>query len=1134
MAFRPRFWGSVFGVFGSGLVPVWVLILGAIPARAEEAIPRPEHPTPQFVRSAWANLNGTWEFRFDPEDRGRREGWHRPGTEGFDKRIVVPFPWESRLSGLGEVDYRGAAWYRRTIRVPDAFPAGDRVFLHFGAVDYEAEVWIDGKSAGRHEGGYTPFAFDVTDLLGPDRSGTLVVRAFDPTDPELPTGKQVGWYTPCSGIWQTVWLESRPPGHLLTPIYRTRFTPNATDSARRGEATIEVPFLPAVAGEHAIEARFRDPEVATAKATVPVRLDRVGRPARATLKVSLPNKPWSPESPHLFDLELRLTPPEGRPDSVRSYLGLREIARAKVGNEPFERILLNGEPIFLRGALDQSFNPEGIQTAPSDEFLRNDVALAKSLGLNMLRIHIKTDEPRKLHWADKLGMLIMQDVPNTWRQTPRAREAWERGARAAIERDRNSPSVFAWVAFNETWGLGTPEEFKANRDTQEWVLEMTRMIRSLDPTRLIEDNSPCNYDHVETDINSWHFYIDDHESARRHIQTVVDRTAPGSGFNYCPGRSQTTAPLINSEYGGIAADGGDRDVSWAFRDLTTQLRKHDKIQGYVYTELTDIEWEHNGFADYDRRPKEFGYEAFVPGMTVADLQGADFVGYDAPPAIEAAPGTTIELPVFASHYSSAAGSATLKWALHWTGANPNDPPVPETREPERHSGSREVKWDRRGVTHLPALRIRIPESIVEPRVGAVALTLEDAEGRRIAANYVNVIVTPPPRIAVPGKVAVAFDPSGFARSVWSDGAGSSRGKAEGRGHGFLEYRLRVPAAVAAAGIKGAALEFEASSRAGRERVDWPERVNALDNPQTDSRKWPTTAAAILNGQTLGRFALEDDPADARGVLSHRNRDDHGSYGEYVRLGRRDATIPLDDRARRQIDETGTIVLRFAVPSDAEARGGLSLFGAGTGRLPFDPTLILETERPVAEGAFDPAASWLTDTAASRRTELARDGRSENPTIWRRSTSEVGPGWVDPDFDDANWESGPGGFGTPGTPAIRVRTRWDTPTIRLRTTVEVPELGPGDRLSLTLFHDEDARVFVNGTPVLRTRGYVTEYREFPLDDSVKRLFRPGRNTIAVECRQTGGGQGIDLGLILTRDLPDADAGNGKDDEGGSTD
>ena len=289
--------------------------------------------------------------------------------------------------------------------------------------------------------------------------------------------------------------------------------------------------------------------------------------------------------------------------------------------------------------------------------------IAKEMGLNGLRIHIKPDEPRRLYWADKMGVLIMEDMPNTWRQTPQARIAWERTMREAVVRDRNHPSIIVWVAFNETWGLGKAEDYKKDRDTQAWVGQMVDLIRGLDGhERLVEDNSPCNYDHiVNTDLNSWHFYIDNHDQARRHIEGVVAKTEPGSGFNYCPGLTQSSLPLINSEYGAVSAGGGDRDISWGLRDLTTQLRRQRKIQGFVYTELTDIEWEHNGLVNYDRTPKRFGYDTWLPDMRPNELLGADFIGYDAPPAIVGKPGQTITVPIFVSHFSDRQGPVKLRW-----------------------------------------------------------------------------------------------------------------------------------------------------------------------------------------------------------------------------------------------------------------------------------------------------------------------------------------------------------------------------------------------------------------------------------------------------------------------------------------
>jgi hypothetical protein len=1094
-----------------------VLGLGWTAEILADEIPRPEHPTPDAVRPHWLNLNGPWAFRFDPGDHGVKQRWFNAGTEGFDQTIVVPFGWESPLSGVADKKYKGVAWYRRAVSIPDDFPRDERVWLHFGAVDYRADVWVNGHYLTTHEGGYSPFSVDITETLGPRGPGlevsrpgimtaVIVVRAYDPTDPSLPTGKQVGWYTPTSGIWQTVWLESRPKAQIRQFTIKTEIDP--------ASAAIEVEAEGLDPGaSYKVSLRPEDPGVEAASASLE-RTPATQSDARATLKAAVRDpKVWSPDSPHLYEVALELKDADGRIiDSVKSYFGLRTIARGKYGDEPFERLLLNGKPVYLRAALDQSFNPGGIYTAPDDAFLRRDIELAKQVGLNGLRIHIKPDEPRRLYWADRLGLLILEDMPNTWRQNATARTAWERTMREVVARDRNHPSIIAWVAFNETWGLGAPRNYKADRDTQAWVGKMVDAIRKLDPTRLVEDNSPCNYDHIEnTDLNSWHFYIDNPTAAREHIDQVVARVELGSGFNYCPGLKQSTAPLINSEYGSIGAGSGDRDVSWGFRDLTTLLRRQPKIQGYVYTELSDIEWEHNGFYNYDRTPKTFGYDAFVKGMTVADLQGADFIGYDAPPVLVVRPGEEISVPVFVSHYSERTEPPMLRWTFKTFNHFGATQEVASQAAPFQP-----IEWTPYGVRALDPIKLRVPG---EPTVGALGLILVDRQGKRVAANFVNVVVeseNPQPRIGrIPETrtgVKVRFSPNDFARRSWSGPTAIVPGKVSGQGKGGFEYRLKLPDSVIKARPESLALWVEAASRAGLAKVDWAERTSPQDYPQTDARKWPSTLLLTLNGHVLGRTDLPDDPADARGVLSHLRRVDPGSHGEVVALG---GTLP--EGVRDDLAAGKPLVLRLDVPDDAPHPGGLSLYGAGMGGFSSDPTLVIRTRDPLpTELGVKDDDSLTIETLTARQAVLVAAGDSgRKPTSWAYSTTDPGPHWADSDFDDRTWKRGPAGFGTPGTPAVRVETPWDSDTIWLRTTVELPRLKPDDALILHLFHDEDVAVMVNGQPLVRERGYLTSYRDLTLTEAQKALFHSGVNTLAVTCRQTGGGQGIDLGLTLLR-------------------
>jgi hypothetical protein len=931
--------------FGLGL-----FIICSLVAADEPAIPKPEHPRPDARRPYWANLNGRWQFRFDANDQGTRDGWEKPDAAGFDRTIVVPFPWESELSEIHQVkDSPKIGWYRRRFTVPKTFPADQRVWLRFDAVDWRADVWVNGRKVAEHEGGYTPFEADISDALTRAADNVLVVRAFDPTDPNLPTGKQVGWYTPSSGIWQTVWLEARPKTYIAGFHMVTAIEPasvkfivdvagfdNVKYQLSLGKDQLKVEHGP-VAFEPANSAAG---ETSGEKPT-----------ARATIesKVRDPQL-WTPENPQLYDVTLELKDAAGKViDSVETYFGLRTISRGKYGDLPYERILLNGKPLYLRTALDQSFNPKGLYTAPDDDFLKRDMTIAKAMGLNGLRIHIKPDEPRRLYWADKMGVLIMEDLPNTWRQTPQARIAWERTMREAVVRDRNHPSIIVWVAFNETWGLGKAEDYKKDRDTQAWVARMVDVIRGLDGhERLVEDNSPCNYDHIaNTDLNSWHFYIDNHEQARRHIEGVVAKTEPGSGFNYCPGLTQSNLPLINSEYGAVSAGGGDRDISWGLRDLTTQLRRQRKIQGFVYTELADIEWEHNGLVNYDRTPKGFGYDTWVPDMRPNELLGADFIGYDAPPAIVGKPGQTVTVPIFVSHFSDRQGPVTLRW---WVSGYDHRADMPSVVSPTTIP----ITWRPYDVVELQPLKVTLPNY---PFVGALSLTLRDQENRRFAANYVNLVVKPDrplPRTERrgPNDVAVRFEPASFAGQEWSGPAKAPAGKAYGHGTGYFEYRIKLPATVVKAHPESVYYLFEAGSKAKRDRVDWPQRVNRQDYPQTDTeRTWRSRLAMSLYGRLIERIDLSDDAADARGVLSHLAGVEHGSHGELV-----DGKIDLTDLDRAHLAAGEPLVLRLAVPNDAPHAGGLCIFGASTGELPMDPTLRIHTRDTLpADLGVDPHA-----------------------------------------------------------------------------------------------------------------------------------------------------------------------------------
>ncbi|MBN2296056.1 MAG: hypothetical protein JXM70_26730 [Pirellulales bacterium] len=1119
----------------------------ALAQQSKGVQPRSEHPRPDFRRDDWLNLNGVWQFSFDPEDRGLDRKWQESADgSDFDRKITVPFCWESPLSGIGrdskelfrkDPSARNIGWYRHVVTVPKGF-AGKRIWLRFGAVDWDSRVWVNGKLLGRHQGGYSPFEFDVTDLAAPGEEIRIVVRVEDPTDPEQVLGKQVTrWYTPTSGIWQTVWLEARPALHVVNLRTTPRYIGGiwsldvevdvADDKKPASKKTLDQK----TSSDRSIDIEFKSPDGAFPNSVVRATMSGGKGRVWTTLEIPQP-KTWSPTDPHLYDLDVLLGSDDSKStDTVHTYFGLRTIERKNRDASAAGMILLNGSPVYLRGVLDQSFNPQGICTAPSDDFMQRDMKIARDLGCNFIRIHIKSEEPRRLYWADRMGLLLMADMPCTFEHTARARTEWEKTMRATIGRDRNHPSIIAWCLFNESWGLGR-QGFKSDKRAQDWVLRMWTLVKDkLDPSRLVEDNSPCLGDHVKTDINSWHFYIDDHEQSGQAIETMVRGTYPGSPMNYVAGRKQGGEPLIASEYGAVGARDGDRDISWGFRFLTTQLRRHAAIQGYAYTELTDIEWEHNGLVNYDRSAKEFGYGAFVPGMRVADLQGADFIGFDAPPVYEVAPEETFTVPVFVSHFSTLRCDPCLRWRIVGTdnlGQTVETPP----RE-------RPVVWQPYDVTFQKPLRVTVPTA--RPFVGALTLELLDDKGRRLGANYLNLIVRPistkvlpngevssvtsSPRVEVlgPNRVALRFDVDDFSsfnsqRPVkhWLD----RRGKFIGLGKCNVSYRISLPVFVREAIPAQLTLMTELATKSVDERLDWPATRGRLDCPQTEERKHPGRVAVSLIGEQLWRLDLPDDPADSRGVLSHQNRIEHGSFGYLVRK-KTDLTRQHALRKKLCNDPSFEIMLRAVSNPDTEdgtkeQAAGISLFGERTGRYPIDPTIIIDTARQLSN-----APGWtstervsvdrlLDHAKAIDVIKTAEQGGHE----WRLTTDAPAPNWAAPHGsktapDDAKWTEGSSGFGRPVKARIRVATLWETPQIWLRTQVQLPT--EPMQIVLRYCHSGDTEIFVNGKSLVKLTGSTPGYCELTLDKEQMKLFRKGPNTVAVHCRNGSGRQALDLGL-----------------------
>ena len=892
-------------------------------------IPRPEYPRPDFQRGTsegidWICLNGTWEFAFDPEDIGEQNQWFAPEAttnSPWTRQIQVPYPWES-LAAWGEEEqtsnenylsknaylnpeevtcggldregnYRGEprhtiGWYRKTVSIPENW--GDkRVILKFGAVDWEATVWVNGKPVGAHENGYLPFELDITDALTPGEQTLIVVRAYDAQDHgEQLAGKQIGWYVRTSGIWQTVYLEPRNATHIA----QCHITPDIDNAS----ATFAVQI---------------DGDVESTALTLHWDCHELSGSVQVSNSetqwtVNIPSEQlrlWDVDTPNLYDVTLELVAEDSVIDRIFTYFGMRKVSIAKAPGGDYQYIYLNNRPVYLLGALNQSFNPDGVYTFLTDEAIRRDVERAKEFGFNFLRLHIKVDEPRLYYWADKLGLLFMCDIPNFGTYTETAKARFEQTLRGNIARDYNHPSIISWCNFNETWGLGG-NEYKQMTDRQEWVREMYHLAKALDTTRLIEDNSPCLYDHVETDINSWHFYINDYDRAKEHIANVVAETYPGSAFNYAGTNVQSDAPLINSEYGGISAGAGDKDVSWCFKYLTNELRLHPKICGYIYTELQDIEWEHNGFMNYDRSVKEFGYDYL-------DINTLDFIAIDYPPGTTVAPGDEIKADIYASHFShKTITDTTLHWQLDTMSA---------TGEVIRAnvSGSVEIPFPQYQVQHVHQLELQIPD--VHPAVSTLHIWVTDRTGTVVARNFINFehFVGPLQPVASDdsGTVRLNWTPENISGTAWDEPTISDH-LFSAVGSGYVEYKMPLPEGLNTADVAEIALVFEASSSYGGAR-------------QTEPEKQPSDVTISVNGIEIETVRIPDCPADARGALSYIN----GQPGIYGYLH----TVKVDPSS---VLNTGTLTVRYEVKADAEAKGGLALYGTRIGRYPIGPHLLI--------------------------------------------------------------------------------------------------------------------------------------------------------------------------------------------------
>lgn len=590
------------------------------------------YPRPQLQRANWMSLDGTWRFAFDDDARYS----HPRDIEDWPLRIEVPFPIESKASGIGDRGFHRACWYEREF---DVEAGGGRVILHFGAVDYRARVWVNGQFVVAHEGGHTPFSADISDVLnasGPQR--VTVYVEDDPHELTKPRGKQDWqlephsiWYPRTTGIWQTVWIECVP----RTYVQKIRWTPHVEGFAFTFEARIVGDVEPGLSME--VEMRQGDKLLANDRyLVIDGEVDRriiLSDPGIDDFRNELL---WSPERPTLLDVRVRLMRGGEVLDDIRSYTALRSVGVLR------DRFMLNGRPYLLKLVLDQGYWPDTLLAAPDDAALRRDVELAKAMGFNGVRKHQKIESPRYLYWADRLGLLVWEEMPSAYRFTRTAIKRMIREWGEALERDYSHPCIITWVPFNESWGVPELTSVGAH---QHAVAALYHLTKTLDPTRPVIGND--GWESSDTDIIGIHDYDANVEHLRQRYgpevstQQLFDRRRPGGRILTLDGYPHRGQPIVLTEFGGIAFDtrpsaeaqdgtiwgystaDAAEEFATKFAQLIEVVTHTALFSGYCYTQFADTFQEANGLLTEDRVPKiPIEQIALAVGMSRTHIQGA--------------------------------------------------------------------------------------------------------------------------------------------------------------------------------------------------------------------------------------------------------------------------------------------------------------------------------------------------------------------------------------------------------------------------------------------------------------------------------------------------------------------------------
>lgn len=580
----------------------------------ENHIPRSEFPRPDFRRENWLCLNGQWSFAFDDDGDGFAKGY--ASNKNLPLEITVPFCYQSKLSGIGDSSYHETVWYGREFSLAEPSAC---TLLKFGAVDYEAQVWVNGLYVGCHRGGHVQFAFDITHFV---HSGvnTVALRVRDDRSLSKPRGKQIWldknercWYTPTTGIWQSVWLEMTGSVHieklLLTPdIDRRCVQAEVFLSTLRQDTDLE--FTVSYEGKPVKQLRISAKDTYIRELITLVEEDAVDEVHY-----------WFPESPRLYEISLRLSACGQEQDRVDSYLGMRKIQCRG------DMIYLNNKELYQRLVLDQGYWQDSLLTPPSDEAIRYDISMTKAFGFNGARKHQKFEDPRYYYWADKMGLLVWGELPSAYQFHNGTMENLTREWLAFLEQSFNHPCLITWVPLNESWGV---RNIVSDKKQQQFAAGLYHMTKAFDPTRLVSTND--GWETVEaTDIVGIHDYVAAGTDFERRYRNWEDFLKHGIPYRLplALGQQYKGQPVLLTEYGGIAfAD--DSEENWGYSDkvnsqeafllrlrsITTAIRNTPYLRGFCYTQLTDVMQETNGLLTMERQekiPAEKLQEIFGPG-----------------------------------------------------------------------------------------------------------------------------------------------------------------------------------------------------------------------------------------------------------------------------------------------------------------------------------------------------------------------------------------------------------------------------------------------------------------------------------------------------------------------------------------